>query len=1484
MKGGSMEDVCRALQERKQKIPTPMKSKLVSSEPEEHVKHVVDIVLPLTGPESPFTPEAITWSQTKDFTDANPYLWAFQLMVLLCETVSYGSCIPIPDRETHSSHYYRVVDLLAREKIGKLKNTEREVLRKHIKFTRFVNLRFLIELENRIQFLTALASSKAKPKTKQPTKEEKEAQEGDDEHADLEKDYDENGKKKKKKKRARSEKSKSKQPPRKLLKVDLSSLSKRVSFCLKTFPEDFLSLFDVIGDSLIKEKETADKVMNQAPEDEDPVEQAVEWDGPEVFPKVQFTVTPVPLVGREGAVGALYCRFLIRDPGINPGEFFQDVLRNLNERKAHELSGGGRARLRPDLFASYVPFFHSNHPCGNSTSEQVYYKVVTQVCPEVAAVGNDNMNTAYNNMKYMAARSNFHFYNVFSTKNAIEMCTRLGCLPTRIADWIDYSTGQINFPPRLQTFKYVADMVFWYNRNYLGLYEQYFPHADGQTDFISAALLGGSLDKFIEHKRPNATDRQPMRRAVDEYIENSWSIERRKVSMSSCLGYDTTNELMHIGAEAARVYERVLQEKPSHLKLTYRDIQRLGPNWRNHLTDNDDLARRVFECERYNDLVQEMQRSFLKIFETLWILEGNVKDVAVSDPLKIMLKWYIDKKFPHMTRDYIMWDPEMGMFGNSMLRNLFIYSKVGKVLQPMTCIISEGLFSAYTHERTLNFHIMAHGRYDVGKTFMLISILLGYTCIPGTVQEYTSRTSAADTTAKHVYDAIIASDETMDWKVDEQAAKKHRDLESKEKVKMTKKQVGHLVFSQVQVPSGEKVRWNDLYTTDHFDAKVEVTNAVAESKNALSSRYHRISVFQSKIPASELEGYMASGFKSDSRDYLHINQYLSALVYKAIQCGVIIPPDLQLFTDVISRMRVFLKERKIMGDAAGNRFVETMTGYARQMVIHHAITCAFDMPGGPCYRQPFTVASVRHVQPYMYANTEIVFWCCTALGQSLTHDDYHDVLNSIPAVFGFDWDFEDDAYGNYELDVHNRIRFRVVENPSQPDRKADDAKLVDLNYVFIPGSFRHICGRIAARTGMGQNDVEGILRMLSDNYFEVNNSYEPQPVEPFNYFHKYRENVDGKLYKNVQDPARQLPASFLTPNNPNPEEPRTKEDVPRVQAMLKLPIVDLTDMGQNKGIYINLQAAIIFKKDTIISALLHATMHKNFPTGKMLLGITNPNKYDQLKVINFTEDMIARMVRDADEAEGWDVRGNWIGDPNTPPEARPTRRMVGLPFNRRANMHEKDLIMFTTLSGTPLDEEKTEQWKQRRSEESRLMEGLIEVYSDLDEEAALRHHLNSGQPLDEPVKTPRFIRERYLKACAEMEREHTKGLQYPEDWKDLDSKAEMSWKASNQTKSMSSFDMYTSLLHNSTTVFGSLQKNNRKRLQVSQQARPATFLRPGVPAQPQPQPQVVAADEEMEEVPARPRILRDPENIQPHEKRARARSATEIAARSKRAK
>ncbi len=957
---GVAQDIARFLQPRPALIQAPfVHEHSTNDEPETGVRDHYEFVINLDGTGAHYAC-ARGWAHTRMGKTANPQFFFFSLMVLQCETLTDGSQRPVADRESEPALYQQTVKLAALKILGRATKQQQAALHALVTSDRFVDLRFHYDVEA-YKRADASAAAANKDKANDEAGEHEQEEEEEQEVAEV---------------------PMAPLVPPSFAWVDAFSIVQKDGaasilndqaqderVCNQRVRESYCFNFNggMKAAAAKRARVEPEPVANAA----EPAEEAGYPEGaPSVVPKVTFTVTPLPVQGgkvsKQKDVTCVLVRFLVRDPSINPGKFFDRILGNVRTRLrrlssgTQQMRGGGGAE---EMFPNYGSFYYSLHPSGNNVTMQTYFNAATEINKELL-IGTDR-NTLFSNMNYVNKDRPMHLHNLMTMDRALEMmrkCNVDSDYTRSVSQWWNRDTGTATFPDKYKvpTYKYHPYQVFWFDPKYVGLSEQFFPHVDLDQDFVTTLMGGGSVDKFLTlaNRQDFEADRAEQRvnttfEAIRVLIRDNFLVDRNLLHENRLIDYDTTNEFVHKAAEAALMNARIQQEFPAHFSKTMDDVQALkrahGNDWEGEV-ENPLLAKRIYECRKYSMIRSKAQAACMKTFSGLWVTDGEVDELPVPVPIKKMLKWYRDahnSRFPHLTREFMLWDPKLGLFGNSMLRQLKMYACIARILQPIVCLLAEGLFSCYHWAPgELCFNMLAHGRYDVGKTFAAITTLMKYTTIPGTVEEYVAATAAADTTLCHNYDLIIASDEVMPWKVSTKEAEKCPERVNKEKVKLTRRQIGLKCFSFEKGPTGESMRWCRTVTTDHYVSLIEVTNNVVESTNALSSRYFRMTIPQSRIPAREMAGPMGAMLKNGTTTYLQINQYLSACAYKAAMCGAILPgPEMQLFDDVSNRVIQYLVEVKAVSSDVGSRGLEIMKPYARQLVYHMAIHCAFDMPG-----------------------------------------------------------------------------------------------------------------------------------------------------------------------------------------------------------------------------------------------------------------------------------------------------------------------------------------------------------------------------------------------------------------------------------------------------------------------------------------------------------------------------------------------------------
>ncbi len=495
----------------------------------------------------------------------------------------------------------------------------------------------------------------------------------------------------------------------------------------------------------------------------------VPYVGPIRVSKISFTVTAIPSATDPTETVALLARFLIRDSAINPGLFFNDVTNNARDR-LDNIKRGGKTKFH-EKFVNYEALYYTHHPAGKSTSRETYAECVRKLHPEIIQDHHGGKMASYIRDLDYVGDSPSNVFNLFSIERALNKLVELGGDPAVIRNphaWMERSTGTARFPPRAKarTFKYPSEQAFWHHPDEVGLKEQYFPHVDASRDFLTRLVSGADMEDFFANGEE--FDPTPENAAaavgnaisdVQRILENNMRFSREQLMLTQLVSYDTNNEFVHKAAEARVIYEKLAQYFPPHSLDTLDECTELRKKfpltWRNKLSVKQ--KKRVDKYELYCATLSKTQESLMQIFLSLFQLQGDIKNIAISKVMRIMLMWYRDNHeqlMPHMSREFITYDPRLDPFGNTMLQQLDIYVRYGRILHPIICLLSEGLFSCYDQFKQLCFNMLLHGRFDSGKTHTAIRALVDFSTIPHTATECSLATDAADTTANHVYDEI----------------------------------------------------------------------------------------------------------------------------------------------------------------------------------------------------------------------------------------------------------------------------------------------------------------------------------------------------------------------------------------------------------------------------------------------------------------------------------------------------------------------------------------------------------------------------------------------------------------------------------------------------------------------------------------------------------------------------------------------------------
>jgi len=1179
----------------------------------------------------------------------------------------------------------------------------------------------------------------------------------------------------------------------------------------------------------------------------------VPYEGPRIMEKVSFTVTPI-YDAYERNVGC-WVRFLIRDPLMNPGNFFNEILNNVKTRK-QKLSNPLAKHW--ELFPGYMTKFRTAHPFGDHMTEETYRSICEQIEPGITD------GELFVDM--VVPSSNTHIFQLFNAERAIKRFEKVGGIGLgRPSDW--FHDNQAHFP--LKTWKYKAQQSIWHSKELIGLCEQDFPFIGSNAKFLQSLVTARNIKEFMASRNMNGLEAGELEQEVNDafsQIDKELSkllVNRRALKDSNLLDYDTPNAFIHLRAKSKVVYKRLQELFPSDAYAIGIDVTKLKEKYHDRWRDfaPESLLDQIKKYEVYCEALKEAQTEMLKDFSNLWNHNASIDDLPISDPIKVMLRWYkkTEHEFPNVTRKFTTWDPELDMFGNTMVQQLHIYVHFARILQPIICMLSEGLFSCYDHDmKELTFNMMVHGRYDTGKTYTAIKTLIDFTTIPGTVSEFSLATKAADVTKKHCYDEMIASDECPEWMVSVDEGKKNQDQVNKEKVKYTRGQLTQRTFTYVTLPNGEKVRWNEDIVSDHKRSCVFVTNHAVEAKGPLSSRMFRHTMKQTTVPANEMNGYIDERITKDTQTWLRLNQYLTTCAKKAAQTGAIYPDvQMDLFNDVANKVFSYLKQWGNISDDAGQRSLDIMRPYARQLIYKMAVRSTFDLPGAIHYEKAFTPTMIQDVQKYLYSTVPIVWWTLTACATEWIDDDDANIIRALIADSNCGWDPEgENPYEAYVNDHANTIPFKVVDpnnynskmrtaatkvtkgdknnnnnnnGQSRPDSENPSPEQLHLDYLTTTGTLEQIARRACTFTNprMGYDDfIQGVKRLSERNVKLEEGGFKPQSVDVLKWWHRWvknpdgsdPDNCDGKKHTGPGCPAEYMTSEELRDNHDQfIGEFRTQENIPKRGPNALLPVIDLSDLRLQR-LYFMPNAVKIFQQDVLLKALWSAVVCSTMRDGKYLQGFPDQRQPTYMSVSYFDECDIQQHMNDLDHDCGYRMGpgGKMVFiDESIPKHMRPVSRRVGISFNQRGGLTSDEQKVSIEESWAPTASG-DHTWKELYGDGAKNMSKTSEIIEDLDYMSALKQHMITGQSIDAPVEDPKYLQAQYERVSRAKNLKLDLDIDYPFQFSQARKVLNNHWDMSSG--SSSSVKRRTDTNMNIVFKKSNVSRADRKRVRAEQMA------------------------------------------------------------------
>jgi len=492
--------------------------------------------------------------------------------------------------------------------------------------------------------------------------------------------------------------------------------------------------------------------------------------------------------------------------------------------------------------------------------------------------------------------------------------------------------------------------------------------------------------------------------------------------------------------------------------------------------------------------------------------------------------------------------------------------------------------------------------------------------------------------------------------------------------------------------------------------------------------------------------------------------------------------QLDIFYDISNRVMEFLKMKRCVGENVGPRSVELMRPYMRQLVYKTAIHCAFDMPFSENFKRKFSTQHIAAIQPYLYATTSMVWWVWTTYAGAFISDDFSNVIRAMIKAANVEWNEGDTPYDVFQYDIFKRMPWRTHRNRSHgKDDPPGDKELLDLQYLRLEGTLDQVCVQISERTNphLSPNDVKGVLARLEKRTVPLpRGGYKLQPRQTFEKWHMFTElPSEHNGHRGVKHLGEACPMDYISDDarRSPAEHMRTEDDVPAIGDDASKPAVDMCDLQRHQVLYFIPYAQDMFHQDIIKEALLACTLCGTTRPGKILLATSDHNDSTRLGVHAMSAEDIeeALVIMDQDDGYQYTLHGGLKYTGPLPEGERPVSRREGLVFNRRGALDKSEFNFTAPTFIAPVSDGDEEATRARYDDEMEAMSQTHEIVRDLDEESARRQHMACGRPLDEPVRSPKWIEEQYKRHMQRGEGD----TDYPFDLATLRAKMERSWSA-----------------------------------------------------------------------------------------------------------
>ena len=374
-------------------------------------------------------------------------------------------------------------------------------------------------------------------------------------------------------------------------------------------------------------------------------------------------------------------------------------------------------------------------------------------------------------------------------------------------------------------------------------------------------------------------------------------------------------------------------------------------------------------------------------------------DACISDVVSKMLTWRDNNEA--IVIKHRLTDQSMSVFANRVIRLMEGYEQYYLIstAHRMMYLIQHARYDSFRRAFGLHFNCFQAGESACSKSFLFDQ--MAKQSIPGTVEVLTYQTGKADAVDGNRNDITTVCHEAPPGMFrTSKNPNADSSLEAMFKEKLTSQQVTAKIYCVDESTGRRSAR---LTKSECIGVWMGATNdPPSEVEEALATRFFWGNFEQVQRRGRDIDDCMNGQRMMTNFDKLHLKrlnseaqeeQFRMMLVEKAIWTGIIKEVNTQAANIILPRLKAKMTKNSIV--RAGPRDWERVKIFARNQAIVTAIEQVFNLPGGECYGQPFTIDLVPMLEPHLIVTEEIVIFALSMLSDQFRSPVEHKILNTI---------------------------------------------------------------------------------------------------------------------------------------------------------------------------------------------------------------------------------------------------------------------------------------------------------------------------------------------------------------------------------------------------------------------------------------------------------------------------------------------------------